>query len=179
MIWPGQAHRLFLVLSLASSTKIYPLPYFPLQAQAKRAAIRNSWMRDVQRLYPNVAVKFVLAQPATPAELAQGIELLSDEIHQFADIIIVPGGRARGWRGIFLSGVMRVSCTHESSMLTPAISRPARRPGPLPLPAQQDAAAPQVRAFLPVQVHAHPEDGRRRVPEVGLGVEDWRRFLGR
>lgn len=60
-------------------------------------------MRDVQRLYPNVAVKFVLAQPAMPAELAQGIELLSDEIHQFADIIIVPGGRARegGRCGIF------------------------------------------------------------------------------
>lgn len=59
-------------------------------------AQRSTWMKDVRRRHPNVVIKFILAQPSTAAEAAQALETLSDEIQQFADIIIVPGELNKG-----------------------------------------------------------------------------------
>ncbi|PSC73855.1 putative beta-1,3-galactosyltransferase 16 isoform X1 isoform B [Micractinium conductrix] len=73
-----------------------PPPYFPVQcpqgeAQAKRAAIRRTWLQHARDHLPGVTVRFILAQPATEAEHRVALALLGEEIQQHADIVIVPG----------------------------------------------------------------------------------------
>lgn len=63
----------------------------PQQAQAKRAAIRATWAATAAQHHPGVAIRFVLAQPATDAEAAAGLALLQGEIRAHGDVIIVPG----------------------------------------------------------------------------------------
>ncbi|KAI3438546.1 hypothetical protein D9Q98_000974 [Chlorella vulgaris] len=66
------------------------------EAQAKRAAVRKTWVRHARQHLPNVAIHFVLAQPSTEAELLTATELLKGEIAQHADLIVVPGKSAHG-----------------------------------------------------------------------------------
>ncbi|KAL6777389.1 hypothetical protein ACKKBF_B21315 [Auxenochlorella protothecoides x Auxenochlorella symbiontica] len=61
------------------------------ESQAKRAAIRATWAADARRLHPGVAVRFLLAQPADPAEAAAGLALLADEVSAHGDVVVVPG----------------------------------------------------------------------------------------
>ncbi|GAB4823988.1 hypothetical protein N2152v2_011034 [Parachlorella kessleri] len=61
------------------------------EAQAKRMAIRRTWMQMAKDRYPDVVIRFILAQPSTEAELLRSVDLLRNEIQQYADIVIVPG----------------------------------------------------------------------------------------
>ncbi|KAL4425861.1 hypothetical protein ABPG75_009877 [Micractinium tetrahymenae] len=61
------------------------------ETQAKRDAIRRTWLQYARYHLPGVAVRFILAQPATEAELRAAVGILAGEIQRHADIIIVPG----------------------------------------------------------------------------------------
>eukprot|EP00887_Chlorella_sp_A99_P004734 scaffold4.g4734.t1 len=61
------------------------------QAQAKRAALRRTWVQYAREHFPNVQLRFILAQPVDEREVASAVRLLKGEIATHADIIIVPG----------------------------------------------------------------------------------------
>jgi hypothetical protein len=62
-----------------------------LQAQAKRAAQRRTWVALARDHQPDVTVRFILAQPPAGSDPRAAAALLRDEIQQYADVVIVPG----------------------------------------------------------------------------------------
>lgn len=60
-------------------------------SQRKRAAIRQTWLRDVRDRWGHVMkFKFLVAQPDA-SSFEAGVRLLTPEVAEFGDLIVVPG----------------------------------------------------------------------------------------
>lgn len=66
-------------------------PFPCMQAQAKRNAIRKTWLQHARDAHPDVVVRFIISQPPTEADLTAAMDLLKREIQLYADVVIVPG----------------------------------------------------------------------------------------